>query len=213
MDVVEVNERALIVARDWGGIFAPFEAFYIHSIIYSSSRAADAFQRYEVSRALRDTESNQVGCIHEALGHAAALSRFFWPHPRRSMSKQLSRLSQSRAEKLRRAFGLTEGSALRDRRLRDLLEHFDERLDSFLLVVEGGYFFPGPRIGDVALADEPDGQFFKLVDPVRSCFACLGEKYYFGDLRMEVDRIVKLAHSMDESGSRLAKPQAPGTSK
>lgn len=200
----EIERRADLIVREWDGIAAPFEAFYLQSIIYSASRAADAFQRYDVARAVRDTEANQVSAVHEALGHAASLSRFFWPSglgPR--AGTPLGRLKDARSTKLRRAFDLTDESPLRDRNLRDALEHLDERLDSYCLANDSGYFFPSARVADIELAREPDGHFFRLVDPAQSRFACLGVEHCFGPVRSEVTRVLELAGAFDKAGSRL----------
>ena len=157
----EIDLRAALVADECAGIHLPYEAFYIHSIIYSASRAGDAFRRFDIARAVNDTEENQVSAVHEALGHAAALSRFFWPSGRSAGTAQaVKRLRAARATKLRAAFNLTDDSPLRDRHLRDSLEHFDERLDHYLLTNDAGYFFPSARIGRAELAAEgiaPDG--------------------------------------------------------
>ena len=74
----EINERINIL-EECGGIFTPYEAFYISSIQYSAQRALDAFLRYKVCLASNSNPASTVSTIHEALGHAAALSRFFWP--------------------------------------------------------------------------------------------------------------------------------------
>ena len=54
-------------------------------------------------------------------------------------------------------------SPLEDRELRNALEHFDERLDDFLLKDPVGYFFPGPSVQSHEIADEAPGQIFRLV--------------------------------------------------
>jgi hypothetical protein len=205
----DMDRRASLVVEQFDGIYAPYEAFYIRSIMYSSGRARDAFVRFEVARAVRNGADNQVSAVHEALGHAASLSRFFWPSGAGgSASPALKRLKQARGAKLRTAFEVRHDSPLRSRRLRDGLEHFDERLDSFVLTVDAGYFFPDPLVGDSELADEPAGHIFKLLDPERSSFVLLGQKYEFGVLRQEVERIHERARGMDENGGRLGTPSS-----
>jgi len=203
----ELDRRAEIITKQYAGIHPPSEAFYINSILYSAGRAREAFQRFDVARSLNDTEAFQVSSVHEALGHSGALSRFFWPSYYKKESKALRSLKEQRAKKLRAAFALTDTSALRDRGLRDFLEHFDERLDQYLLRHDSGYFFPGAQIGDssLALADDPKGHIFKLVDPSTCCFVLLGEKHYFADLRKEVERVYELVNEMDKNGCRLRK--------
>jgi hypothetical protein len=202
----EIRERVRIVCEEFGGIYPPFEAFYIHSIIYSAGRSKEAFIRYDVGLSTRGSEAFTVSAVHEALAHAASLSRFFWPsNVGGKRSEEFKFLKQRRAEKLRDAFNIGQDSPLKDRRLRDALEHFDERLDDYLLENDAGYFFPGPMINDHELADDPTGNIFKLVDPDASCFVLLGDKHFFAPIRKEVFRISEWAERMDGSGAQLGK--------
>jgi hypothetical protein len=200
----ELDRRAILIAERYSGINPPCEAFYIWSVMYSAGRAREAFERFAVARAVGDTNENQVSTIHEALGHAGSLSRFFWPSEVGGQRiKALKVLKTARAKNLREAFGLTDDSPLRDRRLRDFLEHFDERLDEYLLRNDAGHFFPSAMVGDQELADDPGGHIFKLVDPTASCFILLGVKHFFGEIRKEVYRIYELALEMDSAGCKL----------
>ena len=83
----------MIVASEWDGIVPTIEAFYLHSIIYSASRCIDAFLRYESLDKTQDNVEELVSIVQEAVGHAAALSRYFWPSPQgkknQPMLKQL----------------------------------------------------------------------------------------------------------------------------
>lgn len=110
------------------------------------------------------------------------------------------KLGSRSAATLRKAFQLDDSSPLKDRSLRDALEHFDERLDQFLLVNDAGHFFPTPMIDDHTLVDEPTAKIFKLVDPTEGYFAILGKKYQFEPIMPEVARILTLATSMVEKG-------------
>lgn len=201
----EIERRAQIVANEFGGVLPPMEAFYLHSIIYSASRSYEAFLRYDVGLASQSGAPYIVSSVHEALSHAAALSRFFWPSQMGGKKNATFRkLREKRAEYLRNAFGLNENSSLKKRALRDALEHFDERLDRYLLVNDTGYFFPAPLIEDYSLADDPAGNIFKLVDPVNSYFVLLGEKFNFEPIRNEVEAIMDKANQKDQQGGRLA---------
>ena len=180
------------------------KAFYIQSIIYSAGRSKEAFIRYDVGLATQGGEAFVVSAVHEALAHAASLSRFFWPsHAAGKHTADLKTLKNRRAKKLRRAFGLADKSPLKDRQLRDALEHFDERLDRFLLDHHVGYFFPGPMVKDHTLSDESAGKIFKLVDPEAACFVLLGKKYFFAPVRKEVFHIFEEVEHMDQHGARL----------
>jgi hypothetical protein len=180
-----------VVAEEYDGILPYCEAFYVQSIIYSADRSSEAFLRYEIALAAAADPISVTSTVHEAMQHAAALSRFFWP-------ARETGLSGARAAKLRAAFALSDSSPLKDRRLRNALEHFDEKLDEYLLLNDTGYFFPTPLIDDSALADDATGRIFKLVDPKRSVLVILGEKYDFGLIAEEVHRIRDLARAADD---------------
>lgn len=201
LDQNELKSRIKTIVEECDGIYFPFEAFYIQSIIYSAERACEAFTRYNKGLSNEANPSFLVSSVHEALGHAASLSRFFWPSG--LGNKVLSSLKSARGAKLRSAFGLDDNSALRDRKLRDTLEHFDERLDRYLLNDPVGYFFPSPVIDRHELADEVIGNIFKLVDPGASCFVLLGEKHFFDSIRCEVEAVLEKAKIMDCNGGRL----------
>ena len=199
------QERIAAVVNDYGGIQPMFEAFYIQSIIYAAERAEIAFLKFE-QVAQEDAQPAVVfALVQEGLTHAAALSRFFWPMGKTDLSK-------SRGAKLREAFSLDDSSPLRQRRLRNAIEHFDEDLDQFLLADRFGYFFPSPIVDNQSLADEVAGNIFKLVDPARGICVLLGEKYEFNLIRGEVQHVLNAAIEMDTNGSRL-KSHAPSTAR
>ena len=199
-----ISERVEMVCADSGGIHPPFEAFYIHSVAYAASRAIQAFDRFRaaLSEALPDEEVFSL--VQEAMGHAAALSRFFNPSGVGGKGgAPLRRLANARAEKLRAAFEIDEGSVIWNRQLRDALEHFDERLDRYLLRDAVGTFFPNPVVGAAELAEDRWGHIFKLVDPESFQFVILGERFDFKRVYDEVVRVFRLAESMDKNGMRL----------
>jgi hypothetical protein len=185
VDKIERRRREEIVIRDYGGILPQCEAFYLHSIVYAADRTMDAFMRFSAAVTAGKADILVVATIQESLAHAAALSRFFWP------SK--GKLRDARGAKLRAAFNVNEDSPLTERSLRNALEHFDERLDEFLLENDTGHFFPDPMVGDHKLADDPAARIFKLVDPGQQYFVILSEKHGFAPIIEEVDRVLGLA--------------------
>jgi hypothetical protein len=188
----------------YSGIFPPYEAFYIHSIMYEADRVLAAFEQYGELRSKDASWPDQVSAIHEALGHAGALSRFFWPsRSSRFVSKSIQALREARAGKLRLAFRMGDESPLKDRRLRDALEHFDERLDKYLLTSGAGEYAPVPRIGDSEGLPDGANHVFKLVDPSRSTFLILDVKLQFGGIREEAARVLLETRRMMQNGARL----------
>ena len=205
MDVNELERRAHLFADEYGGIIPYVEAFYIHSIIYSASRCLDSFARFDSLKAERGSAEELVNIVQEAVGHAAALSRYFWPSMQGTGKKRpnLGELKARRCEKLRKAFRLDESSALFNRDLRNAWEHFDERLDAYVLENNVGYFFPDCVLGSHSRADDPAGHIFKLLDVDAECLVLLGVKYSFTPIRYSVQAVLKMAVGMDANGARL----------
>lgn len=185
-----------MVVAQFDGIVPYFEAFYIESLLYAAGRAVDAFGRFDQALTVENNSAMVVASVHEALTHTAAVSRFFWP-------SRKSNVAVARALKLRRAFGLDDSSPLANRELRDALEHYDERLDRFLLQDMVGFLFPGPMVASASLADDQLGKIFRLVDPVTEEFVLFGRTYPFGILRRTVENILQKVQGMRDQGARL----------
>ncbi len=202
MDRNEQEHRAQICAEEYGGIIPYVEAFYIHSIIYSASRCLDSFKRYDDLKSQGGIAAELINIVQEAVGHAAALSRYFWPSPLGKKSN-LKNLKECRGTKLKEAFQLDEESVLNNRDLRNAWEHFDERLDSYFLENDAGYFFPGCMLDNHSLVDDPDRHIFKLLDTESECLALLGSKYFFAPIRGAVQEVLEIALKAEANGSRL----------
>ena len=204
MDINEKERRAEIIATKFDGIFPPVEAFYILSIAYSAKRCLDAFNRYDALGKKEENAEDLVSIVQEAVGHAAALSRYFWPSPHgKKKQPMLKELKETRGEKLRKAFEVNEESPLFNRDLRNAWEHFDERLDEYFLENDSGYFFPSCLLDTHILADDPTGHIFKLLDIKEECLVLMGKKYFYAPIRTEVLRLHCQSKDFDANGSRL----------
>ena len=204
IDKNELLRRISIVNESFEGIISYHEVFYIHSILYSAERSLAAFNRYEDLLTKNEDATILISTIQEAIGHAGALSRYFWISGLGYKSpKELITLRQNRAKKLRDKFSLTDDSPLKERSLRDAWEHYDERLDTFLITNDIGYFFPTPIVDEHTLADEPEGRIFKLLDIKAHCLVLLGRKYFFKPIKEEVLKVYNIALKADENGGRL----------
>lgn len=204
VDEQERLYRARQITEEWGGIFPAYEAFYIHSILYTADRSIEAFERYDTGKAEGAVDPDLVSAVHEALSHAASLSRYFWPSGAgRQVPVPYTKLKEARARKLRDAFQLRDSSPLKDRSLRDALEHFDERVDRYLLTSDAGHYMPLPRIGDSSSLPDGRNHVFKLVDSERQVFLVLGQHFAFAPIREEVTRILLSARRMSKTGDRL----------
>lgn len=181
------------------GILPLFEGFYIESIIYSAERADAAFQRFDKAILIEENKSLAVANIQEALSHVGELSRHFWP----SRDKGIA---SARAGKLREAFALDESSPLKDRRLRDAMEHFDERLDTYLKQFPTGEVITTPIVGSIERLPQ-SLRIFRMVDPTKSAYIVLDEQYEFGPIRESTKIILDRAKEMLNSGGRLPSTQ------
>lgn len=199
IDANERERRAAIVAEH-GGILPHFDAFYDLSVRYLAEQSKQAFGRYDGLIENDSPPDELIATVQTAVGHSAALSRYFWPTT--SMSERntaIGRLRVGRGKRLRSTFKVADESPLLRRPLRNAWEHFDERLDDYLLSVDAGVFMPTGLIGEHTLADDPIGHVFKLLDPDAECLVLLNKKYFFGPIRAEVKRIVDLADGQIEN--------------
>jgi hypothetical protein len=124
--------------------------------------------------------------IHSFLTHTSNVSRMFWPMiPKRkrdetneNYTQRLAAMDQVvRAEFLKNEYGINDQNCLKDRRLRDHLEHYDERLDHWRKnstnhnIINNNI---GP-VGSIAGIDESD--MMRWYDPSRKMFKFRGEEF------------------------------------
>jgi hypothetical protein len=197
----EFRKRAEICEKDYDGIFPYVEVFYIHSVLFCTSRALNSFSQYDQIPKTQDNASALVALVQEAVGQAAALSRFFWPSP--NGKKHSANLKKSRGEKLRRCFQIMDTSPLFNREMRNTWEHFDERLDEYFLKVNAGEFFPDCIIGNISEFDLGFQHVFKLLDPTNKCLVLLNQQFYFDEIREAVQDVHEKAERMSLNGGRL----------
>jgi hypothetical protein len=191
------------IATEYGGCLPYHEIFYIRSIRFSADRALGAFNRYyeaiKLSAAAERVEEI-VFALQEALGHCAAVSRYFSP-----VSDE--ELALARAKTLRAAFAFHDDDPLLNVRLiRNAIEHFDERLDCFCSRDPVGAIFD-LIVGSEGLADEQVTHVLRLVDPASQIIILFGKKYPFGGLHRSIERIHGIASMMDREGGRLRSSQ------
>lgn len=202
-----VNDKKEMIQKtidDYNGIVFYNEAFYLESILYSTTVCLKAFEAYETKKNIINDAYVLVPIVQEAVGHAAAVSRFFWPTKSKKINISLEeKLILKRRSKLKVAFKLEDSSVLFDRKLRNAWEHFDERLDQFLLTLMAGCVLPQAQIGNIGVLDNPVNKVFKLLDIQNECIVLLDEKYYFGKIRDEVNRIHNICNDFLDNGSVL----------
>ena len=168
-------------------------AFYEVSVEEEARLAVNSFMAFGECISAQAPDGVAASFLHEALMHCAAISRYFWPSRTASFSKQRGAL-------LRKRYNMSDASPLANRALRNALEHFDERLDEWILGNPVGPILASPVLADHCIGDDGFGHIFKLIDPENDIFVVLGKKFEFGPLGREVSRI--LTSEVDRSGLR-----------
>jgi hypothetical protein len=181
--------------EEYGGIQAAHFAFYMESIRFSSEAAMNSIDYLaEFINVTNETEGHYemtgelqtivLDHLQNILTHAAALSRYFWPSKPGKYD-----VHQKRAERLRAEFDLNDDSPLKNRNLRNQLEHFDENLDNYLwsksLV---GYVIPA-YVGGVFDSDGVPTHLFRAFYIDIGIFETLGQRY---EVQPIVDELCKI---------------------
>lgn len=101
---------------------------------------------------------------------------------------------KNRSDGFKEEFNIDDKSALKDRRLRNMFEHFDEKLDIYLLQTLAGTFYPMPRVGKISeIGQKEFDKNFKMLDIEEKCLIIFNEVFYFEDISKEVVRIYEIA--------------------
>lgn len=118
----------------YDGIQPPHLAFYCQAIRFNLEAAISSIEFLvhclEATNTAEEPEQLTDGIldsIQNILLHSASLSKFFWP-----ISKGEYRIHKKRAQSLRQHFKIQDSSSIRNKELRNHLEHLDENLDKYL---------------------------------------------------------------------------------
>lgn len=188
------------------GIWPPHEAFYIEAMLFCTSGALRAGEgvRAALDRGSRFTfESEEwqeaareiLDAVQTIAVQSAALSRYLWP-------SRTQTIHAERGARLRGSLGVAEDSPLRDRELRNHLEHFDERLDQFCQALQAGVILP-TYVGPIHTDDGMPAYLFRAYYTDVSVFEVLGKRFDIPPLLDEVGRIHDILVECAMNGSRL----------
>lgn len=165
----------IIVRRDMDRFI---ERIYLHELITQCENAVAAVQRMN---ALLATQQNAAAeFFREAadfLQHTSAASRLLWPHG--SSDRVRRERAENRGAHLRTSLGVDGEHVLRSRRLRDHLEHYDERIDDWAETspnknIVDNMIGPRSAIGGDAIRDT---DIMRLYDPSTKKFVFRGESF------------------------------------
>ena len=191
------------------GIWPPYEAFYIESMLLISSSAVEYIQRLDNQADLENIPPDDVlNWLQNIIIQAAALSRYFWPAQNRD--KELDKLHKKRGRHLCKAFGMNEKSPLKNRNLRNQIEHFDEHIDIFLAKPVAGNFIP-KYVGCIPKDDGVPIYIFRAFYTDVGIFEILGKRYEIQPIVDEIYRIHNKLVSFATAGYRMKKTENKAT--
>jgi hypothetical protein len=173
-----------------GGIWPPYEAFYIEAMLFNtrSAMASINWISDSLERVLQETSDDPahpldknrlLDELQNLVQHAAALSRYFWP---------VSKGHNGRARHLRQALDVTEDKPLRSRDLRNAMEHLDEKLDTYLANGIAGHIFP-EFFGVLSETDGVPVHMFRAYYLNVGLFEMLGKRYEIEPIANEIMRL------------------------
>lgn len=187
-----------------GGIWAPYEAFYIRAMLFSTRSAVASIK--SVSTALEELSSDlsgdalarldasaMLGELQNIILQAAALSRYFWP---------VRQGHETRGSQLRTALDVADDNPLKNRDLRNEIEHFDEKLDAYLSDGLAGYIIP-EFVGPLPENDGVPTHIFRAYYLDVGLFEMLGKRYEVEPLANEILRIHDRLLVAELNGGRL----------
>ncbi|MFA5913189.1 MAG: hypothetical protein WC830_06475 [Burkholderiales bacterium] len=180
------------------GIWSPYQAFYIESMLTVTSSAVESAERLgRIVAPEADlegiTEDDILNWVQNIIAQAAALSRYFWT------SKPKEKSHRERSQYLRNMFDVKESSVLKDRSLRNLIEYFDENLDTFLARPVVGTVVPNL----VGVDPENDGvprHVFRAFYNRIGVFEVLGHRYEVQPIVDEIYEVHRRLLSFAERG-------------
>lgn len=178
-------------------IFPPYKAFYFESMLFNSRHAVNSigYLHKILSKLYEDNndESHNGFYDERILNHAqniivqgAALSKYFWP---------IDAKYKKRGAWLRDLFSVDDQNPLKDRNVRDAIEHFDEKLDRYLKNGIVGFIFPR-YVGISIEADGPKSHLFRAYYTDTGVFEVLGRKIEVTPLANEIIRIHELLEKL-----------------
>lgn len=191
---------------DIDGIWPPYEAFYIESMLWHTASAQRSIKvisdwlelvRKDDERALELPRPVLFEQLQNILHQAGCISRYFFPAGRAPKP-----LHVARAGRLRQALGITDDNPLAERGLRNAIEHFDEHLDEYLTKNHVGEFVP-EDVGYVPRESEVPLHIFKGFYTHPLIFVLLGKHYEMAPIVNEMLRIHEALKACTEKGHML----------
>jgi hypothetical protein len=145
--------------------------------------------------------------IHSLLTHASNVSRMFWPPSPKQKKNETAQDYENRLQKIDKVargrvlkveYGLDDSNPLKNRTLRDHLEHYDERLDHWRNnsvnrnIVSDTIGPPNAIIGPA------ETDMMRWFDPTRNVFKFRGEEYDLQSIAASIDQLLPISRKLEE---------------
>ena len=168
-------------------ICRPYQAFYIESMISITTSAVSSTEKlakiFDANEDLSQIQYEEIlNWIQNIFIQAAALSRYFWT------VKKNEKIHKERSEFLRKVFNISNNSPIRNRDIRNMIEHFDEKLDIFISKPVVGTIMPNYIGLEIETLGVPY-HIFRAYYPRTGVFEVLGKRF---ELQPIVDEIYEI---------------------
>lgn len=196
------------------GIWPPYEVFYLEGMLFCTGaglRAADDVRAALDFGAEYAPDTNEwyeaspsiLNGIQALALNAAAVSRYLWPG-----GKDTTRIA--RGERLRDGLSITDDSPLKNRDLRNHLEHFDERLDRFCSTLLAGRILR-TYVGPIGPPPEVPTYLFRAYYTDVGVFEILGKRFEMQPLLEALQELHDRLVDCSSGRGRLARTPLPPT--
>lgn len=162
--------------------------FNLESAIYSVEFVVNSLEEADTEEKLSGATDAILDAMQNMLVHSANLAKYFW-----ETNKGQNKIHRKRAQNLRRIFNVSDTSVIKNKDLRNHLEHLDENLDKYLWskpIV--GNIFPA-YVGPEMARDNVPYHFFRAFFTDSGIFETLG-------LRFEIQPIVDELYDLYRGG-------------
>jgi hypothetical protein len=190
--------------EDWK-IWPPYEVFYIECIKTASLNAIGSWEAINeiVSNesSLKTNAIDTVDLAENIVNQAGIISKYFFPPVDEKKTK--NQIHKFRGKKLREAFKIDDNHQISDRKFRNYVEHFDEKLDLFLNKSVAGNIIPSKTIYSTSTDIDEVTFVFKAYIINEFKFISLNEQIILPKLVEEIYAVYNLCIEFLDNGGRL----------
>lgn len=179
------------------GIYPLYEVFYIECILSATESAINNLEEIHFilsdSKSVKDFGLKIIDLSENIVNQAGIISKYFYPPSK-------MKIHQLRAEQLRKSYIVEDSNILKNRKFRNHIEHFDEKLDKFLKSSMVGDVIPPKSLFQSTVEINSITKVFKAFVVQGSKFISLSEEIEIIPLMTEIYRIHDLSIEFNKRG-------------